>query len=85
MEAELYKIIIQKKFTLTLDHLVSELKEIKEIIILKHQSLYVSEVNSLLNKIHLFGFHFSTLDIRQDSREHAKVFNDMVDVSDRKW
>ncbi|MDB9954402.1 phosphoenolpyruvate carboxylase [Flavobacteriaceae bacterium] len=80
LEAELYKIITQKKFTLTLDHLVSELKDIKEIIIQKHQSLYVSEVNSLLNKIHLFGFHFSTLDIRQDSREHAKVFNDMVDV-----
>ena len=42
--------------------------------------MYASEVNSLLNKIHLFGFHFSTLDIRQDSREHAKVFNDMVDA-----
>ena len=27
-----------------------------------------------------FEFHFSTLDIRQDSRAHAKVFNDMVDV-----
>jgi phosphoenolpyruvate carboxylase len=33
-----------------------------------------------LNKIHLFGFHFSSLDIRQDSRAHAKVFNDMVNT-----
>ena len=81
LEVELYKIITQKKSSLTVEYLTAELKEIKEAIIEKHQSLYVSEVNSLLNKIHLFGFHFSTLDIRQDSREHAKVFNDMVNVS----
>ena len=63
-----------------MDHLVSELREIKAEIIQKHQSLYASDVNSLLNKIHLFGFHFSSLDIRQDSRAHAKVFNDMVNT-----
>ena len=80
LEVELYKIVTQKKSTLTLEGLTSELKEIKAIIVEKHQSMYASEVNSLLNKIHLFGFHFSTLDIRQDSRAHAKVFNDMVDV-----
>ena len=80
LEGEMHKMITNKKTDLTLDHLVSELKEIKTEIIQKHQSLYASEVNSLLNKIHLFGFHFSSLDIRQDSRAHAKVFNDMVNV-----
>ena len=80
LEGEMHKMITNKKTDLTLDHLVSELKEIKAEIIQKHQSLYASEVNSLLNKIHLFGFHFSSLDIRQDSRAHAKVFNDMVNV-----
>ena len=80
LEGEMYKMITNKKTDLTLDHLVYELKEIKAEIIQKHQSLYASEVNSLLNKIHLFGFHFSSLDIRQDSRAHAKVFNDMVNV-----
>ena len=80
LEGEMYKMTTNKKTDLTLDHLVSELKEIKTEIIQKHQSLYASDVNSLLNKIHLFGFHFSSLDIRQDSRAHAKVFNDMVNV-----
>ena len=80
LEGEMYKMITNKKTDLTLDHLVHELKEIKAEIIQKHQSLYASDVNSLLNKIHLFGFHFSSLDIRQDSRAHAKVFNDMVNV-----
>ena len=80
LEAEMYKMITNKKTYLTLDHLVSELKEIKAEIIQKHQSLYAPEVNSLLNKIHLFGFHFSSLDIRQDSRAHEAVFNDMVTI-----
>ncbi len=80
LETELYKIITNKKFSLTLESFTSKVKEIKELIIDKHQSLYVSEVNSLLNKIHLFGFHFANLDIRQDSRKHAQFFNDMVNV-----
>lgn len=80
LEGEMYKMLANKKTDLTLDHLVSELMEIKTEIIQKHQSLYASDVNSLLNKIHLFGFHFSSLDIRQDSRAHAKVFNDMVNA-----
>nr|WP_321226899.1 phosphoenolpyruvate carboxylase [uncultured Psychroserpens sp.] len=80
IETELYKIITREKSSLTLDFLTSELKDIKQIIIDKHQSLYVDEVNSLLNKIHLFGFHFANLDIRQDSRKHEQFFNDMVEV-----
>jgi phosphoenolpyruvate carboxylase len=80
IESELYKIITNKKSNLTLDYFVSELKEIKQLVINQHQSLYVSEVNSLLNKVHLFGFHFAILDIRQDSRKHDQFFNEMVNV-----
>jgi phosphoenolpyruvate carboxylase len=80
LEKELYKLITNKVSKLTIEVFKNELAEIKKLIIDKHQSLYVTEVNSLLNKIHLFGFHFANLDIRQDSRKHAQFFNDMVDV-----
>ncbi|MGB3606697.1 phosphoenolpyruvate carboxylase, partial [Psychroserpens sp.] len=80
LESQLYlAFTISEETTLTLDHFVSELKDIKNIIIKDHQSLYVNELNSLINKTHLFGFHFGILDIRQDSRAHAAVFNAMVD------
>ena len=81
LETELYRVITREESSLTLAFLTSELKAIKQLIIEKHQSLYVDEVNSLLNKVHLFGFHFANLDIRQDSRKHAQFFNDMVNVS----
>lgn len=78
LEKELYELMIGNPSTLTLEGFKTELLKIKDIIINKHQSLYVFEINSLLNKIHLFGFHFSTLDIRQDSRVHEKVFCNLV-------
>ncbi|WP_299682861.1 phosphoenolpyruvate carboxylase [uncultured Dokdonia sp.] len=81
IERALYDTIIHQESRITLAHFTSELKEIKEILIAEHQSLYVSEVNSLLNRVHLFGFHFSTLDIRQDSRKHHQFFTDMVNAT----
>ncbi|RAJ14557.1 phosphoenolpyruvate carboxylase [Olleya aquimaris] len=80
LESQLYKKILHEPSELTLHDFDSELKQIRQIVIDHHQSLYVSEITSLLNKIHLFGFHFSSLDIRQDSRAHHKVFTDMVNV-----
>lgn len=78
LENELYELMIGNPSDLTLDGLKKELHSVKDIIVQEHQSLYLSEINSLLNKIHLFGFHFSTLDVRQDSRAHHKVFTDLV-------
>ncbi|MTE27084.1 phosphoenolpyruvate carboxylase [Winogradskyella ouciana] len=80
LEKELYKIITNKSSNLTAESFASELEVIKNVITKEHQSLYVSEINSLLNKIHLFGFHFANLDIRQDSRKHNQFFNDMVNA-----
>lgn len=80
LERELYKILLHEKSELNLEQFSSELNSIKQLIVDEHQSLYVTEINSLLNKVHLFGFHFSTLDIRQDSRKHDQFFNDMVNT-----
>ena len=81
LELQLYNgFINSEKSEITIEHFVSELQDIKSIIINQHQSLYVDDITSLLNKIHLFGFHFGALDIRQDSRAHASVFNAMVDT-----
>src|SRR5690606_15421073 len=80
LEKELYALRIGNPSPLTLENFKAELNQIKSIIVSRHNSLYVSEINSLLNKVHLFGFHFSTLDIRQDSRAHDKVFTNLVET-----
>ncbi|MCH7524230.1 MAG: phosphoenolpyruvate carboxylase [Bacteroidetes bacterium] len=82
LESKLYKssINLHSKEAIELNVLISELSDIREIIINDHQSLYLQEVDSLINKVHLFGYHFATLDIRQDSRIHHTVFSNMVDT-----
>ena len=35
-------------------------------------------VNNLINKIEVFGLHFASLDIRQDSSVHGKVLDTLA-------
>ncbi len=56
----------------------AKLEEIKRLLMLNHQSLFLDEINDLINKVNLFGYHFATLDLRQDSRVHHDVFEKIV-------
>lgn len=80
LENKLYRSVFysQGEIFITIDELKSKLFKIREIIINHHQSLYIDEVNSLLQKVNNFGFHFASLDIRQNSKIHNKVFKDIV-------
>lgn len=44
------------------------LNELEEVLLTQHNGLFVDEVRTLNQKVRIFGFHFSTIDIRQDSR-----------------
>ncbi|WP_100610302.1 phosphoenolpyruvate carboxylase [Confluentibacter lentus] len=74
-----YSIDLDYKDAITLPELKKELIEIRDIVVNDHQSLYLTEINSLINRIHLFGYNFATLDIRQDSRIHHDVFTTVID------
>jgi phosphoenolpyruvate carboxylase len=60
------------------NELVDQLMEIERTIIEKHQSLFINKVQILRKKVSLFGYHFASLDIRQDSRIIAKAVNDIL-------
>jgi phosphoenolpyruvate carboxylase len=80
LEQKLYRSVFYSKgeIYITLDDFKTQLNTIKEIIINKHQSLYLDALDALLIKVNLFGFHFATLDIRQNSKIHDAVFSDIV-------
>ena len=73
-----------KETTLTLDFFKSELEFIRQALINDHNSLYLNELEGLINKVNIFGFHFGTLDIRQDSRVHHSVFTHIVEATQAK-
>ncbi|BDU26473.1 phosphoenolpyruvate carboxylase [Flavobacterium sp. GSB-24] len=80
LEHKLYRSVFYSKgeIFITLEELLTQLNTIRTIIIEKHQSLYLDELEAFLVKINLFGFHFATLDIRQNSKIHNAVFKDVV-------
>ncbi|QDW21877.1 phosphoenolpyruvate carboxylase [Flavobacterium sp. KBS0721] len=80
LEYKLYRSVFYSKgeIYITLEELLTQLNLIRDIIIEKHQSLYLDDLEAFLVKINLFGFHFASLDIRQNSKIHDAVFKDVV-------
>jgi len=79
LESRLYESSIDpEKSTLSHQEFLNGLLEIKALIIDDFQSLYLTELKDLIHKVKIFGFYFATLDIRQDSRIHHAVFNQIT-------
>ena len=72
----------EKNISFSLNTLEIELELVMEAIIKDHNGLYQEDVKDMIHKIKLFGFHFASLDIRQDSRVHHKVFTEIVSHSE---
>jgi phosphoenolpyruvate carboxylase len=63
------------QFDLSKDEILKTLLQVKEIIIYQHNGLFLHLVNTLINKIEVFGLHFASLDVRQESSVHGKVLD----------
>jgi len=80
IEKRLYKHVVRSytKVNFSKEILLEELENARDIILKNHDSLFIDELNDVINKVRIFGFHFATLDIRQDSRVHHDAFTKMV-------
>ena len=81
VEKRLYKHVVRSytKLNFSQKILLSELEKARDIVKNEHDSLFIEELNDFINKVRIFGFHFATLDIRQDSRVHHDAFTKLVD------
>ncbi len=81
LEHKLYRSVFYStgEIFITLEEFKTQLNKIRTIIIDQHESLYLDELEGLLIKVNLFGFHFASLDIRQNSKIHDAVFKDIFE------
>lgn len=56
------------------EEMVRELTEVRALLLHEHEGLFLELLDDLLIKLRAFGFHFASLDIRQDSRKHEQVW-----------
>lgn len=75
LEEQLYNnlFIPGQKTDITKEGIIATLNEVRETLIYQHNGLFLHLVDGLINKVHIFGLHFASLDIRQDSSIHGKV------------
>ena len=76
IETKLYNSIFSKKEKpeISLSDLKAKLYEIHQLLVSDYHSMFAKEVDALINKVNSFGYHFASLDIRQDSRVHHEAF-----------
>jgi len=79
LEASLYENVFRpdQSKPITLEEIIGCLTAIRKKIKDEYHSLYLYRLDSLLNKVRIFGTHFASLDIRQDSRIHRQVLWDV--------
>lgn len=58
---------------LTSREILDTLSRIREILVYQHNGLFLHLVDNLISKVHVFGLHFASLDIRQESSVHNRV------------
>lgn len=80
LEERLYRSVFYSRgeIYITEQELRDGIEQIKKLIIEEHQGLYLEELNKLNFQLHNFGFYFASLDIRQNSSVHQKVFEALV-------
>lgn len=60
------------------DELTSELQELGQFIIEKQTGLNLDYLYSFISKIKIFGFHFASMDLRQDSDIHDAAISEII-------
>ncbi len=84
LESKLYSNLFIPGFRSSLprEEMLATLEEVRQIIIHQHNGLFLHMVNNLINKIEVFGLHFASLDIRQESSVHGKLLEALAENSD---
>jgi len=57
--------------------LIADLENIRAYVIEHHQGLFLEGLEDFIIKVKMFGFHFTSMDIRQDSSIHIETLDDI--------
>lgn len=64
------------------EKILEALENARQITISEHNGLFVSLIENVINKVEVFGLHFATLDIRQESSVHGTLLELIAEKED---
>ncbi len=79
LEKKLYDSIFISGFIteLTKEDILAELDKVKKMIVYEHNGLFLHLITELINKVNIFGLHFASLDVRQESSVHNMILENI--------
>lgn len=73
----IYDSIFQENSRISANEIIAELDKAEKILKEEHNGLFFDVLDDFRDRVRIFGTHFATLDIRQDSRVHQNVIDDI--------
>lgn len=77
LSKNLYAAIFQKDIQISADEIIAQINMAEKILVEEHNGLFRDVLDDYRDRVKIFGTHFATLDIRQDSRIHQSVIDDI--------
>ena len=70
---KIYSAMFDRDKIVPFTEIINPLNQIKKIIIDDYNSLYIEDLENLIDKLHVFRTHFAVLDIRQNHSVHKQA------------
>jgi len=78
LRAGIYPAMFDPSKTISYGDIINPLNQIKSKLIQKYNSLYLEELDQVIDKVKIFKTHFAALDIRQDHSVHHKTVEEIL-------
>ena len=78
LRAGIYPTMFDPSKTIDYEDIINPLYNVKTILIRKYNSLYLEELDNVIDKVKIFKIHFAALDIRQDHSVHYKTVEQIL-------
>ncbi len=76
---EIYSAIFRENYEISTTKILAHLHEAEGILVAQHNGLFLNLLQDFQDRVKVFGTHFATLDIRQDSKIHQQVMNEIFE------
>lgn len=78
LSENLYDAIFKENSSVSAQYILSQIGDAEKILVEQHKSLFKNLLDDLKDRVLIFGTHFATLDIRQDSRIHQEIIDEII-------
>lgn len=78
LRAKIYVTMFDRTKTIQFEEIINPLYNVKESLINNYNSLYIEELENLIDKVKIFRTHFAALDIRQNHSIHKQTIEEIL-------